>query len=148
MVNRIVCANCGHRNAAFRRSCQVCGAALAPPRDSDRQDNWQPAPPPLNTTEMVLIGAVVALLLACLMGYWMLTAESGSMAAVPWQNHPEMLLLLCPVALIGLLGSVITYRLWWRDPSRSYVLLSIMLLLVLAAGLTIGWLALTLFANA
>lgn len=150
MGNRIVCPNCGHSNASYWHNCRSCGAILAPGQGTIDQDHspWHPSPPPLDTTEMVLISVVVALLLACFIAYWMLNSNDTGMVTIPLGEHPELLLLACPVSLVGLLGSIIAYRVWWRDPSHSYALLGIMLLLVLAAGMTISWLVLNLFSNA
>lgn len=149
MADQNICPNCGCRNAAYRPVCRSCQTVLVSVPDAGQTEH-DVAPPPgasLNSNEMGLISLAIALILACLTGFWILTYGDGEVAAPGRTSTVEQLLLVCPVSLFGLVGSALVYQLWWRDRSRSYALLGVLLLLVLAGGLIIGWLIISLLAG-
>ena len=150
MANQIICPNCGRRNAAYRRVCRACQTVLVaePAATQTEPGGALPPPAPLDANEMGLISMVVALLLACFTGFWILNYGNGEMAAAGEPSILEQLLLVCPVSLFGLVGSALVYQLWWHDRSHSYALLGVLLLLVLAGGLIAAWLIVSLLASA
>ncbi len=150
MANQIICPNCGRRNAAYRHVCRTCQTVLAPELAAPQTEHGDRQPPAasLDTTEMSLISLAVSLLLACFTGFWILNCGYGGTDTSGGTSVFEQLLLVCPVFLFGWVGSVLVYQFWWHDRSHSYALLGVLLLLVLAGGLIMGWLIVSLVAGA